>query len=127
MSSSILSALYDFGKNHTVANTVANTAISTAPVSTAPSHSIRSQHTVTALAAQPISGLERQTDELKPLIQRRPVAAPPPCGEPPAALTPGVPNVLLIGDSISMGHGFYNGSVPKCPLQSACQPDNRLG
>ena len=44
-----------------------------------------------------------------------------------APLFKGVPNILLIGDSISMGYSFYEDRTPKCPPKASCQPDNRLG
>ena len=36
------------------------------------------------------------------------------CGAAPEALNSSVPNVLLIGDSISMGYGYARGDTPHC-------------
>ena len=55
------------------------------------------------------------------------------CGAPPVPLNDskatGIPNVLLIGDSISMGFGYPNGEHPRCACGApkCCVPDYRLG
>jgi hypothetical protein len=56
-----------------------------------------------------------------------------PCGEPPSAFVKGVPNILLIGDSISMGYSHYNTSTVvsarplAAPLQCGQDTQLRLG
>lgn len=51
------------------------------------------------------------------------------CGASPMPLNNTVPNLLLIGDSISMGYGFLKSSAPKCACgdKTCCSPDFRLG
>jgi hypothetical protein len=58
------------------------------------------------------------------------------CGEPPRAAAASQQEVLLIGDSISMGYNFPAGHPTPCPpatkchagkIECGCQPDNRLG
>ena len=51
------------------------------------------------------------------------------CGAPPEPLNASAPNVLLIGDSISMGMGYPKSAKPRCACGAGdcCAPDFRLG
>jgi hypothetical protein len=60
----------------------------------------------------------------------------PACGEPPRPLNKtsatalaSPPNILLVGDSISMGYGYYEEQSPHCACgdKTCCVPDYRLG
>jgi hypothetical protein len=133
---SILNALYGLGDEHnssTIAITETATATTgdTADISTATS---AATSTTAAVAAaddddESPASLKFATSANEP-NPMDPIPAPPrpPCGEPPTALDLSSPNVLLIGDSISMGYSFYEESPKKCTSPTdPCQPDNRLG
>ena len=92
---SILSALYDLGgahpRNHAA---IPHTTVSTA---------------VDLSASVPLPAPAPPKADDEPADPPRPK-----CGEPPAALDPAVPNVLLIGDSISMGYSVYKDQLENC-------------
>lgn len=86
-------------------------------------------HPTHGAAANTIPGLSSAAAPaaaLHPAVGPAPPPPPrPPCGQPPAKLDPNVPNVLLIGDSISMGYAFYQ-DRPQKPAGYSL-PDGRLG